>query len=125
MQHRLVRCAALFVALLLGRATWGLAAEGCSDLVKLTIPGGSIDKALEMPGGPVPAAPGAPPTTAKVPEHCRVDGMIGAHMGRDGKPYGITLRVAMPTQWNGGLLYQGGGGPEWVGSGASRGGGRR
>lgn len=110
MQHRLVRCAALFVALLLGRATWGLAAEGCSDLVKLTIPGGSIDKALEMPGGPVPAAPGAPPTTAKVPEHCRIDGMIGAHMGRDGKAYGIHFALAMPAQWNGGLLYQGGGG---------------
>ena len=31
-------------------------------------------------------------------------------MGRDGKPYGIHFAVAMPAQWNGRLLYQGGGG---------------
>jgi hypothetical protein len=110
MKHRLGRCTVLFAALLFGRATWVLAADGCSDLLKFAIPGGSIDKAQEMLAGPVPAAPGAPPVTAKVPEHCRIDGVLGAHMGRDGKDYGIHFAVAMPVQWNGRLLYQGGGG---------------
>jgi hypothetical protein len=46
----------------------------------------------------------------QVPAHCRVDGIIGAHTGRDGNAYGIRFAVAMPAQWNGRLLYQGGGG---------------
>lgn len=110
MRHKLERCAVLCAALLFGRASSLLAADGCSDLLKIAIPGGSIEKAQVMPAGAMPAPPGAPPVAAKVPEHCRIDGVIGAHMGRDGKPYGIRFAVAMPTPWNGRLLYQGGGG---------------
>ena len=101
---------AVFLSLLFGHATWGLAADACSDLGKLAVPGGSIEKVQEMPAGPLPAAPGAPPSTAIAPAHCRVDGVIGAHRGRDAKAYGIHFAVAMPAQWNGRLLYQGGGG---------------
>jgi feruloyl esterase len=36
--------------------------------------------------------------------------VIGAHTGRDGKPYGIHFALAMPEHWNGRLVYQGGGG---------------
>jgi S-formylglutathione hydrolase FrmB len=46
----------------------------------------------------------------QVPAHCRVDGIIGAHTGSDGKAYGIRFAVVMPAEWNGRLLYQGGGG---------------
>ena len=104
------RRAALFLCLLCGHVNSGLAADACSELGKLAIPGGSIEKAQEMPAAPVPAAPGAPPSTATTPAHCRVDGVIGAHRGRDGKAYGIHFALAMPAQWNGRLLYQGGGG---------------
>jgi feruloyl esterase len=44
------------------------------------------------------------------PAHCRVDGIIDARTGRDGKPYGIGFAVALPRQWNGRFLFQGGGG---------------
>jgi pimeloyl-ACP methyl ester carboxylesterase len=48
--------------------------------------------------------------TLQVPAHCRVDGIIGAHTGPDGKSYGIRFAVALPDRWDGRLLYQGGGG---------------
>jgi feruloyl esterase len=60
--------------------------------------------------GTIPAPPGAPPIPLDAPAHCRVDGLIGAHQGPDGKSYGIRFAVAMPPNWNGRLLYQGGGG---------------
>jgi feruloyl esterase len=42
--------------------------------------------------------------------HCRVDGVIDERTGRDGKPYGIGFAVALPANWNGRFLFQGGGG---------------
>jgi feruloyl esterase len=42
--------------------------------------------------------------------YCRVDGVIDARTGRDGKPYGIGFAVALPADWNGRFLFQGGGG---------------
>ena len=44
------------------------------------------------------------------PAHCRVDGVIDERTGRDGKPYGIGFAVALPANWNGRFLFQGGGG---------------
>jgi Tannase and feruloyl esterase len=101
-------CAAL---LLLGSAAAN-ATSSCAALMKVKLTGTSatITKAEEVPSGPIPAAPGAPPTTGQLPAHCRVDGVIGAHTGRDAKAYGIRFALAMPEQWNGRLLYQGGGG---------------
>ncbi len=56
----------------------------------------------------VPAS--APGVTPALPEHCRVDGVIDERTGRDGKAYGIGFAVALPTDWNGRFLFQGGGG---------------
>jgi feruloyl esterase len=53
------------------------------------------------------SAPGASPA---MPAHCRVDGVINERTGREGKPYGIGFAVALPAQWNGRFLFQGGGG---------------
>jgi Tannase and feruloyl esterase len=110
MKHRSGAAAALFAAALLSHLTGVLAADRCSDLLKFAIPGGTIQKAQEMPAGPMPTPPGAPPMAGMLPAHCRIDGVIGAHTGRDGKSYGIRFAVAMPAQWNGRLVYQGGGG---------------
>jgi pimeloyl-ACP methyl ester carboxylesterase len=44
------------------------------------------------------------------PAHCRVDGVIDERTGRDGKPYAIGFSVALPANWNGRFLFQGGGG---------------
>jgi pimeloyl-ACP methyl ester carboxylesterase len=86
------------------------AAGSCSDLLKFKAAGATIDTAREVAAGPVPAPPGAPPTPLRAPAHCRVDGVIGAHKGPDGKAYGIRFALALPPEWNGRLLYQGGGG---------------
>jgi feruloyl esterase len=99
----------LLTALLLSPLTaWG----ACGDLLKAPLPGGStvIEKAQDVAAGVVQPAPGMPMPPTPAPAHCRVDGVIGAHVGRDGKQYGIHFALALPEHWNGRLLYQGGGG---------------
>lgn len=108
MHHTLKIAAAVLAALLLPCAA--RAAESCAALLTFKAAGTTIQKAQEVPAGPVPAPPGSPTTSMQAPAHCRVDGIIGAHNGPDGKPYGIRFALAMPPDWNGRLLYQGGGG---------------
>src|ERR1700732_4132346 len=106
------RCSmGLMTALLLGPLASLHAASNCEDLRTFSVHGTSlaIQKADLVPAGSMSTPPGAPPMSVNVPAHCRVDGVIGAHTGRDGKPYGIHFAIAMPEQWNGRLLYQGGG----------------
>lgn len=47
---------------------------------------------------------------AAFPRHCRVEGTIGRRSGADGKDYAIGFALALPGDWNGRLLFQGGGG---------------
>ena len=59
--------------------------------------------------------PGAGAARARRPRrrcraHCRVDAVIDRRTGVDGKRYGIGFAVALPDDWNGRLLMQGGGG---------------
>ena len=86
------------------------AAASCAELLKFTAPGVSITAAKDVPAGPLAISAGGPPVSLQVPARCSVDGIIGAHVGRDGKSYGIRFELALPQQWNGRLLYQGGGG---------------
>jgi hypothetical protein len=45
-----------------------------------------------------------------LPAYCRVDGVLDRRTGGDGKPYGIGFAIALPDDWNGRFLQQGGGG---------------
>ena len=45
-----------------------------------------------------------------LPARCRVDGVIDQRTGVGGKTYGIGFAVALPDNWNGRFLFQGGGG---------------
>src|SRR3954462_7280572 len=36
--------------------------------------------------------------------------MVARRTGTDGKPYGIGFAIALPAEWNGRFLFQGGGG---------------
>lgn len=47
-------------------------------------------------------------------EHCRLSGKMGERRGIDGKPYHTGFELRLPVQWNGRLLYQGGGGNDGV-----------
>ena len=88
-------------------------AAACAALTKLQIPGIalSITKAEWFPeGSSPPAGRGGAPSTMKLPAYCRVDGVLDRRTGADGKPYGIGFALALPGDWNGRFLFQGGGG---------------
>jgi hypothetical protein len=88
-----------------GAAVPARAAAPCAALAKFSMPGlrVHIREAKDLPA----SAPGVSPS---VPAHCRIDGVLDERTGRDGKPYGIGFAVALPAQWNGRFLFQGGGG---------------
>lgn len=60
----------------------------------------------------------AVPTPARVaqgnapayPEHCEVLGRINERTGVDGQRYAIRFRLRLPSVWNGGFFFEGGGG---------------
>lgn len=66
--------------------------------------------------------PAAPPGTLRispnslgtlpvtVPAFCYVEGILDQRTGVGGKPYAIGFALALPDQWNGRFLFQGGGG---------------
>jgi feruloyl esterase len=86
----------------------------CADMAHFTSPGVNlrINQVLTVPqAGAVrmlPASSGAAGVT--IPSHCRVEGAIDQRTGADGKSYGIGFALALPDSWNGGFLFQGGGG---------------
>ncbi len=95
-----------------GRAATDAAAK-CVALSTLQLPGVNLEvtKAEWHPAGKTPTRPGPfamPPID--LPAYCRVDGMIDRRVGAKGVSYGIGFAVAMPDEWNGRFLMQGGGG---------------
>ena len=73
--------------------------ESCPDLVGLKIPGMRV----EITGAKSVGA-------GAVPSHCRIDGVIESRTGVDNASYGIGFALALPDDWNGRFLFQGGGG---------------
>jgi hypothetical protein len=88
------------------------AATPCASLTGFKAPGFdmAIKQAAVVPAGPVPASSFGPPLEGALPAYCRVDGVIDERVGSDGKPYAIGFAVALPENWNGRFLFQGGGG---------------
>jgi feruloyl esterase len=89
-------------------------AAACTALTSLQIPGLplSMTKAEWFPAGstsPGSQSPAGPPAL-KLPAYCRLDGVLDRRTGADGKSYGIGFAMALPGDWNGRLLFQGGGG---------------
>jgi pimeloyl-ACP methyl ester carboxylesterase len=91
--------------MLLSAGTLATAAKPCVDLSGFEAPGRKVDF---QPPRQVPAS--SPGVSPQVPAHCRIDGVIDARTGRDGKRYGIGFALALPESWNGRFLFQGGGG---------------
>jgi feruloyl esterase len=90
-------------------------ASACAALTSLKIPGLdlTITKAEWFAAGSPPprGGPGAPAANPiKLPAYCRLDGVIDRRTGADGKAYGIGFALALPGDWNGRFLFQGGGG---------------
>ncbi|MGD0955804.1 MAG: DUF6351 family protein [Candidatus Acidiferrales bacterium] len=112
---------AFLVAASVARAQDGAAngiapVQKCADLVNLKIPGSTmvITKAEAVPTTPPGTirASGLSPDMIPVaiPPYCRAEGVIDQRTGVDGKPYAIAFAIALPDNWNGRFLFQGGGG---------------
>jgi feruloyl esterase len=84
----------------------------CNDLKTAVAGSGiAITSAQIVPAGPGPAGtPGRPGFAGTLPTHCRVDGVIDPRTGVNGVEYGIRFALALPAEWNGRFLFQGGGG---------------
>jgi hypothetical protein len=85
--------------------------DRCADLMKFQSPGMKLEitRAERVAAGPARGGRGGA-TGPNLPAHCRVDGMIDRRTGADGKTYGIGFAVALPENWSGQFLQQGGGG---------------
>jgi Tannase and feruloyl esterase len=83
----------------------------CADLSRFQMPGAKIEiaRAEMVPAGPAPAGRGGA-AGPMLPAHCRVNGIMDRRTGPDGKTYGIRFAIALPDNWTGEYLQQGGGG---------------
>lgn len=85
----------------------------CTSMSRIDIPRLALEITKTQwfaAGSPPPSGRGGPPSTLKLPAYCRLDGVLDRRTGADGKPYGIGFALTLPAQWNGRLLFQGGGG---------------
>ena len=91
-------------------ASYAQSTNKCADLSRFQMPGATIEitRAEMVAAGPGPGGRGGP--GPMLPAHCRVNGIVDKRTGADGKTYGIRFAVAMPENWNGSFLQQGGGG---------------
>jgi feruloyl esterase len=87
-------------------------AAACASLRTLQIPGldMAVTKTEWFPEGAAPAGRAGGPPGPALPAYCRLDGVLDRRTGADGKPYGVGFALALPGEWNGRFLFQGGGG---------------
>jgi pimeloyl-ACP methyl ester carboxylesterase len=107
-----IRCAMALILSVVSSAAMAASPIACTALKSFKVPGFdmAIKQAAVVPSGAVPPIPFGPAYTGTLPAYCRADGVIDERTGRDGKPYAIGFAVAMPENWNGRFLMQGGGG---------------
>jgi len=94
-------------------STVSLAAQAvhtnCADLKNFNAPALIVLSAEDVPAGT--QLTGAHVT---LPAHCLLRGEVNKHTGADGKSYSDTFELRMPNDWNGRLLFQGGGGLDGI-----------
>jgi len=100
--------------LILASSASGQESKLCASLTNLKSPGVEITKAAPIAAGSTEPYPYGPGRSAPLPAYCRVEGVINRRTGVDGEEFGINFAVAMPDEWNGDFLMQGGGGGNGV-----------
>ena len=63
-----------------------------------------------VPPGTLQPNAATPPVEVPIPGYCRVRGVIDPRKGVDGVDFGLRFELALPDDWNGRFLFQGGGG---------------
>ncbi|HEY4363061.1 MAG TPA: tannase/feruloyl esterase family alpha/beta hydrolase [Bryobacteraceae bacterium] len=98
------------VFLLTAAAAFAQPTNKCADLANFKTPGAKLEitSANKVPQGQARGGRGA--AGPMLPAHCRVNGILDQRTGADGKTYGIRFAIAMPDNWTGQYLQQGGGG---------------
>ena len=81
----------------------------CGALQKIASPKLIISRTEQVPAGTRSSEKGP-----VLPAHCLLRGEVNQHKGADGKSYGDIFELRMPADWNGRLLFQGGGGLDGV-----------
>jgi len=105
---------ALFLVFTLSPSTFAQSRDSCDALMGIKVPGVEITKAAHVEAGTTETIPWNQTRTAPLPAYCRVEGVINRRTGVGGEEFGISFALAMPDQWNGDFLMQGGGGSNGV-----------
>ena len=88
--------------------------SACAALRQLQVPGAALSEVttewFAAGSPPPPEPPWVAPLTVRMPAYCRVGATLDRRTGADGKSYGIGFALALPAEWNGRFLFQGGGG---------------
>jgi feruloyl esterase len=96
---------------LLAPCAWAQQPNSCADLINFKAQGVEITRAAPIANGSKEPIPFVPPGQWFVlPAYCRVEGVIDRRAGVGGEEFGINFALAMPDQWNGDFLMQGGAG---------------
>jgi Tannase and feruloyl esterase len=93
---------------------WAQEPNSCAKLTNFKADNVEITKAAAIAAGTTEEIPWNQTHTAPLPAYCRVEGVMNRRTGVDGEEFGITFALAMPDQWNGDLLMQGGGGSNGI-----------
>jgi len=96
-----------------GQSAGSTTPAACAALNQLQVPGVrlTVTKSEWIASGTTPpAGRGAAPSATTLPAYCRLDGVIDRRTAAAGATYGIGFALALPENWNGRFLLQGGGG---------------
>jgi Tannase and feruloyl esterase len=102
------------LAFALAGNAWGQQPNSCSCVMSFKAPNVEITKSSTIPAGTTEEKPWGQGRTAPLPAYCRVEGVMNRRIGAGGEEFGITFAMAMPDNWNGDLLMQGGAGSNGV-----------
>jgi feruloyl esterase len=107
-------CAILFLIVAFVASAFAEQKDSCTTLRDVKVPGVEITKATQVDAGSTEPIPWNQSRSAPLPAYCRVEGVLHRRTGVGGEEFGITFALAMPDQWNGDFLMQGGGGSNGV-----------
>ena len=107
-------CATLFLMIAFAPPAFAQQNDSCTTLMDVKVPGVEITKSAHVEAGSTEPIPWNQSRSAPLPAYCRVEGVISRRTGVGDEEFEITFALAMPDQWNGDFLMQGGGGSNGI-----------